>query len=159
MTVTGAGVIYAGGSLDGVCKVVGYQGEAALASVTGEGPKQEITGMAHCGTDVLTLSMDGSLNVAQTADPTAAAYTTKVGGLALPTQGLAAAGDVVVCAAGQTVTLHRQSAGYGILHQLEGLDYAPLAVAVNVDGTEVAVSSVEERGKARKVSLYKVVYL
>ena len=93
------------------------------------------------------------ISIADTTDPNAASFKAKIKGLALPTRGLAAAGDVVVCATGTALTVHRQSKEYAVLSTIDGLDYSPLAVAVNKDGSEVAVSAQEERGKPKKVTV------
>ena len=128
----------------------------AISHVAGAGPKQVMTGMAACGTDVLTLDMTGTLSIANTTEPAEATFGVQIEGLAIPTTDVAAGGDLVVCTTGTTVSVHRKSKEYAVLSTVEGLDYAPLRVAISPDESEVAVSSEEERGKSKKVVLYKV---
>merc|ERR1712110_250653 len=114
--------------------------------------------MAACGgTDILTLSMDGSLNIADGADPTVASHVQKVEGFDLPTKGMAAGKDLAVCLTATSICLLRKSGKYAIANKLEGLAFEPLAVAISPDESEIAVSAEEEKGVGqKKIELYKV---
>jgi len=149
--------IFAGGTNDKVPKVVAYQaGVGGIARVEGDGPTPSITGMASCGTDLLTLDMEGKLCIANCEDPTHSAFTATIADLEIPTKDVDAGTDLVVCASEHSITVHRKSAGYAVLSKLEDLGYAPLKVAVSPEENIVAVSSAEARREAKKIVLYNV---
>jgi len=152
--------LYASATADSQCRVVSYSpAGTALARVAGAtGPVQSITAMAACGgTDILTLSMDGSLNIADGADPAVASHVQKVLGFSLPTKGMAAGKDLAICLTATSICLLRKSGKYAIENELEGLAFEPCAVAISPDESEIAVSAEEERGVGqKKIELYKV---
>jgi WD40 repeat protein len=146
--------LFAGGTADGTCKVVSYKKDVgAVSRVSGEGPDRSIVGMAAIGSDVVTLSMDGVLNIASSEEH---AFVSKIADLEIPTKGLGAGEDLLVCASEHSITVHRKSGGYAVLSKLEDLDYSPLQVAIAPAQDVVAVSSSEERGKPKKIVLYNV---
>jgi len=105
---------------------------------------------------VLTLSMDGCLNIANAEVAAGAAFSAKITDLQIPTKDLACGADLVVCASQGSLTTHRKSSGYTVLSKLEGMDYAPLQVAVSPDESVVAVSAQEVVRQPKKIVLYNV---
>lgn len=164
-------VVYASGASDGVCKVVGYRpaetvdnlycdGTGAICTIPGVGPDRSVSGMSCREGLLVTVSMDGCLCVADVTDPGAPKFVTQVGGLDVPT-GQCALGPGGVCyvatgaQGGSALSIHSAEASFEKGFSLS-VGYDPLSMAIDTEGTTLAVSQDTVRNSKQHVYVYAV---
>eukprot|EP00656_Telonema_subtile_P004079 TRINITY_DN11855_c0_g1_i2.p1 TRINITY_DN11855_c0_g1~~TRINITY_DN11855_c0_g1_i2.p1 ORF type:complete len:522 (+),score=114.63 TRINITY_DN11855_c0_g1_i2:114-1679(+) len=171
------GIIYAGATCDGECKVVGYKpassienlygaGVGAFSCVTGQGPAVGITGISVNAGKMVVVSLDGKLSVADVTDPSYPHYTTQVGGLEMPTKQCVVTSEGVVCVATATqLALHDEVESRHLLEpscfqQVCNVEteYTPLSMALSPDEATLAVSTdlTVHRGSQQSIHLYSL---
>jgi len=163
--------IYAAGSSDGVCKVVGYRpaecaenlycdGTGAISTVAGVGPSRSVSGMSVREGMLLTLSMDGCLSVADVTDPNDPKFVTQVSGLDVPTnQCTLGSGGVCYVATGAqgkaTLSIYSAENSWEKSFSLP-VTYDPLAMALDPEGAMLAVSQDTVRNSKQHIYVYAV---